>query len=210
MKKMRATMGFCLLLILSAGSAVYGQQRPRAVVEPAAWNRTAELADSDPGQDGAIAQADQLKLAPPATSPAASESIVPSSSGHGWWTTGANLALVLALIVLAARLLRGRAGLVNGKVPLELVEVLGRSYLDAKQTLYVVRWENRLLLIGSGPEGPRTLAELSDPDAVERATDLCRQARCGTLTATVRDALKPGQPPERRQHSSLSQGEVGR
>ena len=86
--------------------------------------------------------------------------------GDGWLRTAGALALVIGLIFLARFALRRFAPGVGKGAGGGDIEILARTNLSARQQLCLVRLGRRLLLIGSGPEGMRTLAEISDPAEV--------------------------------------------
>ena len=86
--------------------------------------------------------------------------------GGGWLRTAGALALVIGLIFLARFAFRRFAPSVGKHAAGGKIEVLARTNLSARQQLCLVRLGRRLLLVGSGPEGMRTLAEISDPAEV--------------------------------------------
>jgi len=89
--------------------------------------------------------------------------------GGGWGRTILALAMVVALIFLARYLLRrlGSRGAAGGARPIEIV---ARVSLSARQQLVLVRLGGRLLLLGAGTDGIRTLTEITDPAAVAELT----------------------------------------
>lgn len=116
-----------------------------------------------------------------------------AATDRSWWTPVASLALVLAMIVLGARIYRFYAAPARQDLPSEALQVLGSAQLEPKLTLHVVRWGPRLLLIGSGPQGLQSLAELSDADEVERVAAACRAKRPRSATTTLRRVWNPAQ-----------------
>jgi flagellar biosynthetic protein FliO len=86
--------------------------------------------------------------------------------GDGWLRTAGAMALVIGLIFLARYALRRFAPSAGKVTSGGKVEVLARTNLSARQQLCLVRMGRRVLLIGSGPEGMRTLSEVSDPAEV--------------------------------------------
>ena len=88
-----------------------------------------------------------------------------SEGAGGWWLGTAGIALALALfggISLASR----RYGPQREGGPLRVV---GRTSLSPKQTVYLLRVGDRVLLIGAGPQGPPSLlGELTDPAELRR------------------------------------------
>lgn len=89
----------------------------------------------------------------------------------GLGRTVAALAVVAAMIVgiwLALRLLRTRSGMPGGGKGLD---VLARTPLSPKHQLFLVRWGDRELLIGAGPEGLTTLAQATKTDEEQAQTE---------------------------------------
>src|SRR5512135_1829006 len=84
----------------------------------------------------------------------------------GWWSGMAGIALALALfggISMASRRLLPRAG--SGG----LLGVVGRASLSPKHTVYLLRVGERVLILGTGPQGsPTLLGELPGPDDLPR------------------------------------------
>jgi len=105
----------------------------------------------------------------------------PGTSDLGGWvrTLGA-LAVVVVLIFVVRLLLRRFApARTSGALP-GAIEVVARSSLSSRHRLYLVRLGQRLVLVGSGPEGLATLSEVTDPDEVSR------------LSARAGAAVRPG------------------
>jgi flagellar biogenesis protein FliO len=117
----------------------------------------------------------------------------PVAARANWWTPLASLGLVLGLIVLGARMVRGYLTASQQGLPSEALRVLGSSQIEPKLTLHVIRWGSRLLLVGSGPQGVRTLAELSNAEEVEQLSALCRTDRPRAMPKTLRQVWNPAQ-----------------
>lgn len=86
-----------------------------------------------------------------------------------WLAIGAALALVAGVLVGVAWLVRKltqRNG-IGGKNP--LLDVLAVKAISSKERLVLVRMGGRLVLVGSGPGGPRKLSEISDGEEVRQA-----------------------------------------
>ncbi|QDU49735.1 FliO/MopB family protein [Gimesia panareensis] len=91
-----------------------------------------------------------------------------------WGTFGA-LALVIGIILIAAKLMKKHNPLAAKNLPREVIEVLGRRPLDARQTIHFVRCGSRILILGSSPAGLETLSEVLDPVEVDLITGMCRE-----------------------------------
>ena len=97
-----------------------------------------------------------------------------SAAGQTIWSAVLGLVIAGVVVVGLARMLRKRLPASLAPLPREACEVLGRRRLDARTQLTLVRLDSRVLVLGLGPDGVRTLAELDDPTEIDRLTGLCR------------------------------------
>ncbi|MBX3450146.1 MAG: FliO/MopB family protein [Planctomycetaceae bacterium] len=58
-------------------------------------------------------------------------------------------------------------------LPGEVLEVLGRRSLEPRVNLHLVRCGQRILVLGAGPDGVRTLSEITDPVEVDLLSGAC-------------------------------------
>ena len=65
-------------------------------------------------------------------------------------------------------------------LPSDVFEVLGEAPLGGQQSVRVVRFGPRTLLVGVSAAGCQTLAELTDPQATDRIAAACRGTRVRT------------------------------
>jgi len=72
----------------------------------------------------------------------------------------------------------------NGKVPSEVLEILGQVPFGPKKQLQIVRLGSKLLLLINSPEGTHPIGEITDPEEVEYLASLC-QGKKTTNTANV-------------------------
>ncbi len=93
------------------------------------------------------------------------------------WTTLGSLALIIGLILLVAKLFKKNGGLTSGGLPREAIEVLGRQPIDARQSIHLIRLGARILVIGSSPDGMRTLTEIEDPVEVDYLAGVCQKSQ---------------------------------
>ena len=113
---------------------------------------------------------------------------VPGSSSGRFEATIGKTTLVLgsicAGIVLLAILLRRRRRSTGGRLPFAAVEVLGRTPLDGRHAISLVRCGSRVLVLSVDVAGGlSTLAEITDPDEVNLMVDLCRRPGGGVAEA---------------------------
>jgi flagellar biogenesis protein FliO len=67
-------------------------------------------------------------------------------------------------------------------LPEEVVSVLGRVPLAARQVAELVRVGNKLVLISITPHGAEPLTEITDPAEIDRLVGLCHQGAKGSST----------------------------
>jgi flagellar biogenesis protein FliO len=105
-------------------------------------------------------------------------------------TVGSSLAVVLGLFLLVAWGIKRAMPNRSGVLPSEVVEVLGRASLGARQQVHLVRCGSKLLLVSATPGGMETLTEIAEPDEVQRLAALCRQTQPGSTTAAFRQVFQ--------------------
>jgi flagellar biogenesis protein FliO len=121
---------------------------------------------------GPFSRADEL---PTASLPARAKHALPEPSGHasrsassagspGWWLAPVGLVAALAafggVVMAARRFTPGLAAETSGQAP----RVIGRTPLTPRHMIHLVRSGDRVLLIGTGPQGPPSLlGELNPP-----------------------------------------------
>ena len=81
-------------------------------------------------------------------------------------------------------------------LPPDVFELLGEATLGGQQTVRVVRFGPRTLLIGVSPSGCQTLAELDDPQATERIATACRSDVASARVALRTPRVPPAKPAE--------------
>jgi flagellar biogenesis protein FliO len=91
------------------------------------------------------------------------------------YSTLAALAIVLGLFFLCMWALRRGARKSTKILPSTVVHVVGRVSLAPKQFAELLRVGSKLVLVALTPEGPRPLAEVTDPAEVDRLMGLCQQ-----------------------------------
>ena len=134
------------------------------------------------------------RITPPEQS-AATEA-APATDAEAPKPRATSLATVVALSALVLVVLFvGRAWKKNGgfgspTAPIEAIELLGKRYVDPRQTIHLVRLGTRILVIGSTPGGLQPLAEVTDPVEVDYLAGLCRANHAdGTVSRTFRSLL---------------------
>lgn len=124
-----------------------------------------------------------------------------------WGTLGA-LLLVISIILVAAKLFKKHHPLASTNLPLEVMEVLGKRPLDARQTIHFVRCGSRILILGSSPAGLEMLSEVLDPVEVDLISGMCRERTQSTRSNTsflnlFQATQKKSVPRERNQSADI-------
>jgi flagellar biogenesis protein FliO len=99
------------------------------------------------------------------------------------YTTVTALAVVLGVFLLGAGRVRRGGKRSNGRLPEEVVSVLGRVPLAARQFAELIRVGNKLVLVSRTPGGAEPLVEITDPAEIDRIVGLCQQSSKRSSTA---------------------------
>lgn len=101
-----------------------------------------------------------------------------------FWNAAVVLAVICAGLVVVSIGLRRRRRSHGGRLSNEAVEVLGRTAIDGRHTISLVRCGSRVLVLGVDATGGFSpLAEISEPDEVNLLVDLCRLPSGGVAAA---------------------------
>ncbi|MEO1999826.1 MAG: flagellar biosynthetic protein FliO [Planctomycetaceae bacterium] len=101
-----------------------------------------------------------------------------SPAGSLWTTFGA-LLILIAIILVAARLWKRHLPSVGGLLGGEVIEMLGRKPIDQKRQLQLIRIGSRILVVGTWAEGMVTLTEITEPSEVDCIAGLCHDSGQG-------------------------------
>lgn len=102
-----------------------------------------------------------------------------------------SLAAVTGIFLAAAWMLkRGAARGGASALPKEAFQSLGRAPLRGRQHAHLLRLGSKLLLVAHGPDGLRTLTEVTDADEVNNLLAICQRKDPNSATAVFRDVLK--------------------
>jgi flagellar biogenesis protein FliO len=104
-------------------------------------------------------------------------------------TVGGSLCVVLTLFFGLAWLTRRSQPKQLGKLPGEVIEVLGKAPLTKGQEMQLIRVGAKLLLICVTPTGCETLTEISDHNEVDRLSAICRSSSPSSMTAAFNQVL---------------------
>jgi flagellar biogenesis protein FliO len=74
-------------------------------------------------------------------------------------------------------------------LPVEVVEVLGRSPLSGRQQMHVIRFGSKLVLAAVSPNGVDSISEITDPSEVDRLAGHCQTTSPFSSTGAFRSLL---------------------
>jgi flagellar biogenesis protein FliO len=184
------------LVLLLAGSARSAESQDSPIWEkPAANNASMPQSQGEraaAGEQPAPVSAASLPLAPPGRSVRGGN---PGKAGArpglpSLVSVGSSLALVLGLFFIVAWLMRRTTPGNYPILPGEVVEILGRAPLTARQQVHLLRLGGKLVLICVTPDGVEALSEVVDPAEVDRLAGICRQSQPNSSTALFRQTLQ--------------------
>lgn len=95
---------------------------------------------------------------------------------------------IFSIVVYFVRRTRGKSG---HMLPTEVLEVLGRTSLNNRHYLQLIRLGDRLLLVAVSASGANTLSEITQPEEVERLANACseRHGRKSILRTALFSAI---------------------
>jgi flagellar biogenesis protein FliO len=105
-------------------------------------------------------------------------------------TVLAALSIVLGAFLLLAWAVRKRMPKGAARLPDEIIEVLGRTTLAAKQSLHLVRVGGKLIVVSVTAAGTETLTEITDSAEVARILAACQQHQAQSSTAAFRQVFE--------------------
>ncbi len=68
-------------------------------------------------------------------------------------------------------------------LPTEALELLGKRTLEPRASIHLVRCGPKILVLGVGPDGIRTLSEITDPIEIDLLAGACRRKDSSAKTA---------------------------
>lgn len=162
------TVCWCL-----AGNHLSLAAPPRIPIDDAAGVQPAAFAEPDGAGEVARQLSPRHKPAEPRTRSASSPRKASGSSSL--WGTVIGLLLVFVLF-LGGKIWLTRHGPISLRgLPVEALELLGRRTLEPRVSLHIVRCGPKILVLGVGPDGVRTLTEITDPVEIDLMAGACRR-----------------------------------
>jgi len=96
-----------------------------------------------------------------------------------------SLTVVLGLFFLLAWFMRRGMPNSAARLPDDIVSVLGKAPLAGRQQAHLLRFGNKLLLVCASTSGFDTLAEITEPEEVQRIVSLCDRSQSGASTTAA-------------------------
>jgi flagellar biogenesis protein FliO len=133
------------------------------------------------------------KLKPPSRRKSISTSSSRSSSTTDtgqWMTTILGLTIVLGLILSVAYAFRKHIPLATKILPPDVIEVLGRRFIDQRNCVQLIRCGNRILIVAHSPtHGLQTLGEITDPVEIDSLAGRCKQSDTASTTSRFEELV---------------------
>ncbi len=103
----------------------------------------------------------------------------PLSSSNSLLNLTISLTLIVGTLVLVGRWMKRNGFRGVSSLPIEAFEILGKRMIDSRTAVHLVRCGSRILVLGVGSEGVRTLSEIDDPGEVEKLIEFCQEPTKG-------------------------------
>lgn len=113
----------------------------------------------------------------------------PKTPARAMGTVVGSLAIVLGSFFLLVWFTRRALPRAATSLPKEIVEVLGRTPLNGRHNMHLVRVGNKVLLLSVTPTGAETLTEITDIQEIDRITGICQQDQPGSISQTFRQVM---------------------
>jgi len=193
------------------GASVYLTGHQQAA-EPEVPQHTSENAYDDPrvaqavyqqaDRQSASSEQPQRRLAPPSGSLRTDEQSSAAADLTKSWglpldslvTTITALVLVVGLFLLCMWAMRRGTRHATGRLPSEVVSVLGSMPLGGRQMAQLLRVGNKLVLISVTPSGAQPLAEVTDAAEVDRLLGLCAGGGARSSSTNYERTFRPLTP----------------
>lgn len=163
--------------------------QPDQSVQAASYNAPVSLpALSQSSSSTANAKSNGIALKAPKT-PKEGEVERPTSSLGTLFSVLFSLGIVLSMFLGLAWLYRKSQPQSAAKLPSEIVQILGRTNIAPRQSMMVVRFGSKLLLVSQQPGQTETLSEITDPIEVDRMAGICESKAPRSATQSFSSVL---------------------
>ncbi|XZE35157.1 FliO/MopB family protein [Pirellulaceae bacterium SH501] len=157
-------------------------------VQSASYTAPASISTSATVAGSTATKSSGIALKAP-KSPKEGEVERPSSSLGTVISVVFSLGIVLSLFLGLAWLYRKSQPQGTARLPTEIVQILGRTTVAPRQSMMVVRFGSKLLLVSQQPGQTETLAEISDPAEVDRLAGICESKSSHSSTQSFSNVL---------------------
>ena len=187
------------IIIVGQGRIAIAEDVPAQVYGPASGARQGiERATHIEPARLSIADSDAPRPLPPAKRDSFPEKSDSPRAIGALVSVAGSLTVVLGLFFLLTWLMRRGMPHSAARLPDGVVSVLGRAPLAGRQQMHVLRFGNKLLLVCASANGFDKLAEITEPEEVQRLVSLCDQSESSSATTTasrILGRLVPGRSP---------------
>lgn len=117
----------------------------------------------------------------------------PNSTLGAFLSVATSLAVVLLVFFgVAALYKKSQPANSISRLPSDVIQVLGRTHAGPRQSLVVLKFGSKLVLVSQQPGQTETISEITDPEEVERLTKICstRSDSSSASTANFANVLK--------------------
>lgn len=154
----------------------------------------ADAAEMPAASEAAFAQTSagvqHIPLAPPSKRQPGDQPQTSGSTLQMLVSIISSLLLVVGLFLGVAWCYRKTLGTsLTGGLPKQVVSILGRTSISARQQLVLVRFGSKLLLVSVIQGEARTLGEISDPLEVDQMLGQCESGQPGSITQSFKSLL---------------------
>ncbi len=155
-----------IVILPAPASAVAGAAEPAAAVAPPAEAQANPVETLNLYEDGERPGAAERRQSAPVPARSSALSMV---ARVGFWL-GLVIALVCGAVALARKVMPRSAAWGRSQT----AELVGRTFLEAKRSVYLLKVGNRVLVVGSAENGLSSLGEITDRAEVDYISCLAR------------------------------------
>lgn len=125
--------------------------------------------------DGGAGNSNELELPSRTSVDASSEESRPDNQKSPLMDVGLKLGIVIGIFLIVMILMSKKSD--SSMIPKEAIEVLGRVPFSGKQTLQLVRFGQKLVLVESSSNGLKPISEMTDPLEVQQMLNMINTKR---------------------------------
>ncbi len=136
---------------------------------------------------------EHIPLAPPSARFTGEEKRQSASTLQMLVSVVSSLLLVVGLFLGVAWCYRKTlSSAANGGLPKQVVNILGRTSISARQQMVLVRFGSKLLLVSVIQGEARTLGEITDPLEVDQLVGMCESSQPDSISNSFKNVLLQG------------------